>query len=580
MALLALALSATCARAQPRRASAIALVDVSASIGDKALEEGRAFLAALGDEASRRGAETELRMVRFAATAEEVPLPSPAALRFAGADPGETDSRIGPGTGPRAARAGQGPTAAALSDGRETRGDLLAEAERARRRGARVFFHVASDEAVGDVAIVALEAPEVVRPGASFDLVIKVLATGAGAAGIRRDEGRPPARTRGRTHRRPDPGAQRPAVAHAPRDQRPGALPRRGAPPRRTRAPRTTPASSRCGPSRGRGRCSSNRGARPSRRFVGRWPPSRLRPRRSRRGRSPSRRLGDCDSAVLSDLPSAALRPSELEALVSYVRDDGGGLLVTGGPDGLGSGAFAGTKLEPLLPTRNELSDERQEATLALGLVIDRSGSMSGPKMELTKEAARGTAALLGPRDLITVVVFDSQPQTVVRLQPAANRQRILGDIAQIRASGGTNILPALREALEQLLPARARKKHVIVLSDGQSPAEGIQETIDEAAAAHITVSAVGVGEGADVALLQMIAGRGAGGSIRPAIPAASRTSSRGRRRRSAARPSSRSRRSPGSRDRSRRWPGSPSKGRPRCGATCGPGRSGAPSSC
>ena len=178
----------------------------------------------------------------------------------------------------------------------------------------------------------------------------------------------------------------------------------------------------------------------------------------------------------------------------------------TGAPGGTGR-----PRVESLLPLTYDTTEQKEEATLALGLIIDRSGSMSGPKMDLTKEAARGAAELMNAQDLITVVTFDSQAQTVVRLQPASNRQRILSDIAQVRASGGTNVLPGLQEAFDQLLAARARKKHAIVLSDGQSPAEGVRELIDEAAAAGITVSAVGVGDGADLALLQTIAARGGG---------------------------------------------------------------------
>jgi Ca-activated chloride channel homolog len=216
---------------------------------------------------------------------------------------------------------------------------------------------------------------------------------------------------------------------------------------------------------------------------------------------------------VLSDIgfgPGAGLSEANVATLDRFVRQRGGGLLVSGSADDGGTGPGS-DRFRALLPLAYDSSEQKQEATLALGLIIDRSGSMSGPKMDLTKEAARGAAELMNPQDLITVVTFDSQAQTVVRLQPASNRQRILSDIAQIRASGGTNVLPGLQEAFDQLLSARARKKHAIVLSDGQSPAEGVRELVDEAAGGGITVSAVGVGDGADLALLQTIAARGGG---------------------------------------------------------------------
>ena len=220
--------------------------------------------------------------------------------------------------------------------------------------------------------------------------------------------------------------------------------------------------------------------------------------------------FGRYDLVVLADVPRAVLPDPTLAALDGFVRQ-GGGLLVAGGTQSFGPGGYLTTRLESMLPVRLDIPDRREEATLALALVIDRSGSMAGPKMELTKEAARATAEALPPADQIAVIVFDSAANPVVRLQRAANRQRILGDIARITASGGTNILSGLREAVDELLPAHARKKHIILLSDGQSPYDEIPDLIDAATAARITISAVGVGDGADQTLLKMMATRGGG---------------------------------------------------------------------
>jgi hypothetical protein len=108
------------------------------------------------------------------------------------------------------------------------------------------------------------------------------------------------------------------------------------------------------------------------------------------------------------------------------------------------------------------------------------------------------------------VVAFDNQPTTIVRLQRASNRLRISNDISRLTASGGTNIYPALNEAYQALQPANAKVKHVILLTDGQAPYDGISELCQEMRSARITVSAVGIGD-ADRNLLQNIADDGDG---------------------------------------------------------------------
>jgi Ca-activated chloride channel homolog len=217
------------------------------------------------------------------------------------------------------------------------------------------------------------------------------------------------------------------------------------------------------------------------------------------------------DLLIVSDVPAMYVGLSQMAAIQAYVRDLGGGFIMTGGQNSFGAGGYYGTMIEKILPVRFDTEKKRDQPSLAMALIIDRSGSMTGQKLELAKDAAKATTELLGASDLISVVCFDTTPYVVVRLQRAANRLRILNDISRIQATGGTSIKPALQEGYNQLQGASAKVRHMILLSDGQSPYEGISQLVDEMAQARITVSAVGVGDGADRTLLQMIAERGNG---------------------------------------------------------------------
>ncbi|MGB1699440.1 MAG: VWA domain-containing protein, partial [Nannocystaceae bacterium] len=222
--------------------------------------------------------------------------------------------------------------------------------------------------------------------------------------------------------------------------------------------------------------------------------------------------LAKYDLIVLHDVPANRLELSTQRAITSFVDHEGVGLLMIGGPRSYGPGGWQGTPIYDALPVR-VVGEKREETPeLALMLVIDKSGSMANEnKLDLVKRAAQLSARALDPADQIGVIAFDSRPSVLVRLQAASARLRIRSDIRRVGAGGGTNVLPALREAFLQLRGSKAKIKHVIVLSDGQSPEAGVPTLVQQMYDANITVSGVGVGSGAGKTLLRRIAQVGAG---------------------------------------------------------------------
>ncbi len=221
--------------------------------------------------------------------------------------------------------------------------------------------------------------------------------------------------------------------------------------------------------------------------------------------------LQNFDALILDNVPASDLTREQMDLLQTYVRDFGGGLLMLGGDQAYGLGGYFRTPVEDLLPVSCDFSKEEEAPSLALALVIDRSGSMSGEKMELAKAAAKASADLLGPKDYISVVAFDSEAYPVVPIQSAANSAAIASEIASITEGGGTDIAVGMEEALRQLNGNDAKIKHVIILTDGVSTPGPFYELTSEMVRGNITASTVGVGEGADMDLLTQIAQWGNG---------------------------------------------------------------------
>ncbi len=224
-----------------------------------------------------------------------------------------------------------------------------------------------------------------------------------------------------------------------------------------------------------------------------------------------SAELEPYDFVILSDVAKARFARKAEDVLERQIRQGGLGLLFAGGSSGYGRGGWANSKIAQILPVALGTSRPRQNPSVALVLVIDRSGSMTGLPLSMSLDACRATVATLSPEDQIEVIAFDAAPTRTVRMQKVRSASLIQTDLSRIQSGGGTEIFPALDMAYQDLLATTARRKHIVLLTDGQSQSRGLREIVKAMIAESISLTVVGLGSGVDTDLLRGLADLGQG---------------------------------------------------------------------
>ncbi len=154
-----------------------------------------------------------------------------------------------------------------------------------------------------------------------------------------------------------------------------------------------------------------------------------------------------------------------------------------------------------------------------LALVIDRSGSMSGFKLNQAKQAARQLISQLSATDRLAIVHYGSDVKSLDgMLATTSNKEKMFAYVDGIWDDGGTNIGAGLTTGRDVLLSARNDFKvnRLILISDGQ-PTEGIIEfegltaIVKDIRSYGVSVSSVGVGDDFNEQLMSGFAEMGAG---------------------------------------------------------------------
>ncbi len=234
-------------------------------------------------------------------------------------------------------------------------------------------------------------------------------------------------------------------------------------------------------------------------------------------------RLSGARAVIFNNIPAHEVPQDFLDAVDFFVREQAGGFLMVGGKQSFGSGGYFQSSIDPLLPVSMELKTEHRKLSVALAIVLDRSGSMSvgvaggKTKMDLANNGAANAIDLLGPMDRVTVFAVDSAPHTIIPLTQIRNdKNQLMARARKVQSQGGgIFVYEGLKAAWDELKKANVGTRHVILFSDAADSEEPgdykrlLKEMKTEGAS--VSVIALGTKADPDAKLLEDIAKRGDG---------------------------------------------------------------------
>lgn len=198
------------------------------------------------------------------------------------------------------------------------------------------------------------------------------------------------------------------------------------------------------------------------------------------------------DSVVLSNVGAYQLTVEQMKAIRSSVRDLGAGLVMIGGPNSFGPGAYRGTPIEEALPVDMEVKKHKIMPVGAVAMVLHTCEFPDGNRW--ARETAAAVVDVLGERDKVGVLLFDTGERWGIPLQPAVDKEKIKSELYNLDPGDMPDFHRIVKLAHEGLTTQarEAAVKHIIVISDGD-PSPPNPELLARIARDRVTMSTVAV---------------------------------------------------------------------------------------
>jgi Ca-activated chloride channel family protein len=156
-------------------------------------------------------------------------------------------------------------------------------------------------------------------------------------------------------------------------------------------------------------------------------------------------------------------------------------------------------------------------------LVLDRSTSMQGEKMDIVKATAIQVLRNLRSQDILSVVTFSDRAEVIIPASYHQDKARLEAKVQMIRSSGGTEIYQGLEAGVKEVMRSVDSRhvNHIILLTDGQTYGDEQQclALASKLAERGIGISAMGIGQEWNDLFLDVLSTRTGGSSAYIAQP-------------------------------------------------------------